>query len=191
MPVRLSVAIDAKRTRRYLRFVGPKAVAFATKKTLDDAGELLRRDLQRSWLKAMKRARRRNFPKVVLRLNRSRVVPRVNITIPAVIVSIAADEILETQQRGGVRRSKSGKRMFVPAPGRRSKKIPPTAYRIGNALFTGKRNKKYVGALVDKVVLKSGNWDIKPSIYRTRRALPRLMRRAIVRELRRASARSR
>ena len=95
--------------------------------------------------------RRRTFPRNVLRVGKSYVRQGI-VARPSRVFSIAADELLEDQIRGGTRRPTGGhRRLLVPENKRRRPR--KNIYRADKYLFAARKRgpSKYVGTLERKV----------------------------------------
>lgn len=186
MPVRVSVDVQARRAVRQLARVRTKGVFAAQRATMTAGAALLLTALQRQW-EADMAPRRRSFPRSVLRKHKAFVDFKTgHVKRPARVVSIAADDLLRLQIRGGLRLPKKGRSLLVPATRRRSK---AQLYRAGDYLFRPlKRKDRYAGVLVRSARIPR-RWRVAQAVRRVERLLPRVALRELRRELRSALSR--
>ena len=185
MAVSIDLRVDAKRALRQLRRIRRKSIPFAQRQAMNDGAKALRTALIKQWRTDMDE-RRRSFPGQVLKVRRAFV--SASQFKPARVVSIGADDLLRLQIRGGTRRPR-GRALFVRGTPRKQRKSPKD-FRAGKYVFVRRKrgNDKYKGVLESSVRIPR-RYRIGLAVRRVQRIMPRLARRAINKELRRAQAR--
>ena len=187
MPVGITITADARATIATLRVFRERAVPFGVKKGLDDAGFFLKERISEQWGKQMD-ARRKSFPRSVLRVRRAKVVPG-GVTTSRVY-NASADEALRAQTRGATRRPAKSRFFYVPAGGRRSRKVPPNAFVSNNAVFVRqKRGLKWVGTMAADIRVPA-QFSIAPAVRRARHYAPKAVEKALREELRQQALRA-
>ena len=188
------MTVETRRALRQLQRIRRRAIPYAAKRAQDDVGRELAKPhglIQRAWDRQFD-VRRRTFPARVLRVRRARVQgERVS---PTKVVSIAADELLSDQLRGGTRRPRTGRALLLPARrGRRVRRRNQRfVERVGgrDVLFEARKRggPKVVGVFVRSARIPK-RFSLAAPIRAANRLLPRRFDRAVRRELARARAR--
>ena len=189
MPVDVSVRGD-KRLVRTLRRIRARSVPFAQKKATDRAGRLLIQAIQREWNRVFD-ARRKTFPRSVLRVQRARVTGE-RVGKPTRVVNIAADALLSDQLRGGTRTPTKGRFLFVPADKRRRRSRTAVTFVTDDQklVFQYRKtgNDRYIGVLKRKVKIPR-RFTLRKPLQRIQRLLPRLLDQELRKEIRAQEAR--
>ena len=186
MAVSLTVRVDARRALRRLRRVRRKAVPFAQRDIMNEGAKALKLALEKQWRRDMD-ARRKAFPRTVLRVRRA-YVGRGTFR-PARVVNVAADELLRDQIEGGVRTPTHGRSLFVRATRRKQRK-QPRDFRAGRYVFRARKRggDRYLGVLSRRARIPR-RWKVRVAVRRVARVLPRIARRVVAAEVRKARGR--
>lgn len=189
--VQVTLTTNAKQAVRRLKSIRRKGVFAAERKIMDQGAALTLTALVAQWRRDFD-VQRRSFPKQVLRARRSYVSFQTGVVRrPGRVVSIAADELLDLQIRGGVRRPQEARALFIRATKRRPRKGART-YRAGRYIWQDRKRggDKYLGLLAPQARINRA-WRIDIAVRRVERAMPRLAERIVDAELRSAIARTR
>ena len=181
MAVRIRIDSNARAVKRELRRLRRKGVFAAEKSMMDTGAVLLRKSLERQWQADMS-PKKKSFPRTVLRSAKSFVNFRTGrLKSPARVFNVAADDLLRLQIRGGTRKAK-GRALLIPPGGKRPRK--GKRHSAGRFLWaTRKRGPdRYIGVL-EKSARIPRRWNIRAAIRRVERVMPRVARRALVKEL--------
>ena len=182
--MQLRIETNARQFRRRFRRLKNKSFAFAVKNATDSCGEVMRSAFEKLWLLRMD-ARRKSFAKNALRVRRALVNPQRGLTVRAtrLFSQTWADEILFAQLRGKEnRRPKQGQAHGIPVDRRN---IPKNnTYRAGKYIFSPRKRgaDKLVG-IVERTIDVPKRINFNRVITIGQRALPRLMEKALIKEL--------
>ena len=189
MPVQVSIRVDQRLTRQ-LRRLREKSIPFGIKAGTDEGGRVLVRLIQKEWNRVFD-VRRRSFPTRVIKVNRARV-SRGRVSRPTRVLNIAADELLSDQLRGGRRTPKNARKLLVPAKkGQRRSRSATTFVTDEGFLFEHRprsETDRYVGVLKRSVKIPR-RYSLRRPLARLTRLLPRLIDRALTKEIRAQEAR--
>ena len=177
----LTVAADTrsvKRLARQLRRVRAKSLGFAIKTAQDQGAEIYKRRFQQEW-DAQFDVRRRAFPRRVLRIRRARV--RGATVTPTNVKEFAGTETIKRQLKGGVRRPK-GRYLYIPV-NKRGRKPKGKTFVAGQSIWVrNSRGVRRVASLAEDADVPR-RFSHRRVLDRTERAMSRLLRRALNKEL--------
>ena len=191
--VQVRVDVRVKSAIRELRRIRRKSVPFAIKAATDEVGRHMAGGkglIQREWNRTFE-VRRRTFPGSVIKVRRAFVTAG-RVSKPTRVVSIAADELLRDQLRGGVRTPESGRSLYIPEKVRRSRRKLKNTYRADRYIFQKRKRGpgKYVAVLSPRAKIPKRFSLVRP-IRVAERILPRVLERALRKEIAKQRARGR
>ena len=179
----ITVNVNADPAYRLLRRLRRKSIRFAAKAAMDEGAKLLREALIRQWRVDMEPLRR-SFPGTVLKARRSFVGQ--GKFKPARVLSIAANELLKDQIKGGTRTPTRGRALLVRATKRKPRTRVRT-YTAGGFVWQARKRggNKYLGVLKGSTKIPR-RYRVRKAVKRIERVFPRIVRKHLRRELRKA-----
>lgn len=182
MPV--SITADTRglrRLKRRLRRVRSKSLLYAAKEAQDEGAKFYRREFQREWNREFD-VRRKTFPSRVFRIRWARVSGgRVTATN---VREFAGAETIRRQLRGGVRRPR-GKFLYVPV-NKRARKPKARTFVAGKSVYVrNRRGARRIAGLAASVDVPR-RFSHRRVVARVEKRMGRLLKRALVKELRTA-----
>ena len=182
----VQITVNAKEFRQQFRRLKNRSFAFGIKKASDRAGRFFIKSFQREWNRKMD-ARRRSFPRSVIRVKRALVNPQFGVvTRPTRVFNIAADEALRAQIRGAVREPEKARFFAIPTTGR-SRRISRRlrTYIADNYVFAySSRGSRLVGVLARQIRVP-GTINYRRVLNSTARTFQKLTTASLNQELRR------
>ena len=189
MPIDLRIDLVGKggspirNPRNLLERVRKRAVPFAMKAALDMIAADLKLQLVRQWKRDLPRTRRRRtFPRNVIRVRKAFVNKQGLVVRPARVVSVAGNDVIRLQMRGGIRKP-HGKALFIPGGGKRSVRRSDKNYKAGQYLFKHMRSGDRYLAVFAKSAKYRPRFNPMPALNRTARKAPGIAARRFEKEL--------